>query len=89
MKDLENHVADGDVTQAAGRSSTATQWLLIVSAPKHGGPYDGEVLLWVPEIGPRPAFWCADGCWQSPVNGTIYSDATHWMPLPEPPEGRS
>jgi hypothetical protein len=83
---MGNYVADHEQDQAAPRSSTSKGWHLIAGAPKHDKAYDGEVLLWIPEIGPRPAFWCTDECWQSPVDGTIYTDATHWMPLPPPPE---
>lgn len=40
MKDLENHVADSSVTQAAPRSSTSTAWRSIESAP-----LDGTIIL--------------------------------------------
>lgn len=57
------------------------EWLPIESAPKDGG----TVLLWAdPEVfiaskrADDGTWWDGDWDWRIP--------ATHWMPLPEPPQ---
>lgn len=61
-----------------------SEWQPIETAPKDGN----EILLWVVDLGARPAFWEND-VWCSPVDGhTMYGngEVSHWMPLPEPPQ---
>lgn len=69
---------------------TATTWQPIETAPKHG-----QIILFSPTFGVFEGEWCKfDDKW---VLANDYSDgfglpnvnnATHWMPLPEPPLGK-
>lgn len=57
-------------------------WLPIESAPRDGA----SVLVWCPTDGSVIASWVVDdGCWFCMHFGS-FDDATHWMPLPEPPK---
>ena len=61
-----------------------SEWQPIETAPKDCT----EVLLFVTDLGPRPAYWDDDE-WLSPVDGTstyANDEITHWMPYPEPPK---
>ena len=62
------------------------EWQPIETAPKDGT----WVFLYVPGHGPTRAKWSrlVSGVygWTSHQSGNYISRATHWMPLPEPPE---
>lgn len=71
-------------------NSRAPQWQPIETAPKDGRP----VLVTASHItGPNgePVVWAAVfvqklGRWVSTWDGEPLNDATHWQPLPAPPE---
>jgi hypothetical protein len=63
----------------------AMEWRPMDSVPKEAE----EVLLWIDNIGARPAYWADDNVWRSPVNeDCAYEDweILGWRePLPAPP----
>jgi hypothetical protein len=60
--------------------------------PIESAPEDRDILLFCPEGVCTKVFvgyWDVD-CWSTPEGGEIVrisGHPTHWMPLPEPPEG--
>lgn len=63
------------------------EWMPIETAPKDGT----RVLLYRGGFAESMAvawFSCMefnDDCW-IPMNGSVFPEPTHWMPLPEPPK---
>ena len=59
-------------------------WRLIETAPKDGT----EILAWSSRDGTFVVFW-HQGAWlwtSHDLDGDEELNATHWMPLPEPPQ---
>ena len=69
-----------------------SEWQPIETAPKDGrdlllwdgiSPEDGPSVMigqWVPRVGSTRGVWVAS------YGDDYYITATHWMPLPEPPD---
>ncbi len=58
-----------------------SEWLPIESAPKDGK----RVILFVPPYGAGSGHW--DETWHAHFTLNRHAQPTHWMPLPDPPEG--
>lgn len=72
-----------DLPLRGARLKASHQWRPIESAPK------GEMFIWAaPRQGGKwglgLAYWTVSGPWRD-AYGAPSLDATHWMPLPEPP----
>lgn len=67
-----------------------SEWMPIDTAPKDGTPID----IWIPRFGGmrltnmRFVRLSRNNCFFDPVESgpCCVRDATHWMPLPEPPK---
>lgn len=58
-----------------------SEWQTIESAPK-----DGSQFLAYDSVGFTTVCWWDGGEICAAWDGTVFTDATHWMPLPEPPK---
>ena len=83
-------------SEMTGQNKTRSEWQPIETAP-----HETEVLLgWMNEWSEPNEWRCEIGCatsgrdWPAPDGGrfssySMHGNATHWMPLPEPPEAES
>jgi hypothetical protein len=77
---------DDALLESIGRRAfkRAHQWQPIETAP------DGvRVLLWLEPTRIAMPFERRDGCWMGDDYPLNMATATHWMPMPSPPEERS
>lgn len=87
--DGELHLSEAEVRRLiawARAALSATPWRPVEEAPRDGawvfGYWKGCPITAYPCV----MFW-GDGEWLSPAWTDFFPNPTHWMPLPEPPEG--
>lgn len=80
-----DEVASGPCATLSSAPARAGGWRTLESAPKENPEW---VFLYVPGHGPARAIWRRKRkWWESHTTGREITAATHWMPLPLPPEG--
>ena len=73
------------VTDLLSFGVTVQRWIPVCERVPESGK---DVVLVALRWGEVDVGWCEDGVWGSEfVNKYEYGEATHWMPLPEPPKG--
>lgn len=74
--------AEGVIEMVDDYLESAQQWRPLTSDPATWPEEGRRVVLWYPGAGAGIARW-----WRSlRASGEAFSAATHWLPLPDPPE---
>lgn len=83
MKDLLITIYGGGDEAVEAAKKLAPEWIPVSERlPNEGEP----VLAFCPMIGTQVAHVTEEGAWYWGTSGCLGYTATHWMPLPEPPE---